>query len=297
MTRLHYVDMLLPLARQPVCRQSRRWSKIQMWPLDWALLHWSKRVLSLMQKGVQPQDRAKSTMTGNSSWHSGTTVRRVALFAAVIFAVGLNVLAWALRPQWTADAKSGCKVWNASAKLNMSLHWDGPCKNGIANGRGTLTVIEDGKPDAFYQGDFIAGHITGRGVKTWARGSEGFGGRYEGDLVDGALTGHGVYVYPNGGRYEGGLSDGKRSGFGTYRYPEGGQYDGEWLNQFQSGNGVRSWADGSRYDGRWANGLPNGFGTLSLPDGQVYSGSWTNGCFRQGNRTANAGVTRAECNF
>lgn len=169
---------------------------------------------------------------------------------------------------------SGCKIWNASADLVISLRWKGPCKDGKASGRGTLEVFESGKPSHSYEGYFADGHTTGRGVVTWARGSTRYGLRYEGDIVDGGLTGHGVYVFPNGVRYE-----------------------GDVVNGAITGHGVKTWAEGSRYDGQWANNLPNGIGTLSLSDHQVFSGRWTGGCFRQGHRRAAAGVTQAECGF
>jgi hypothetical protein len=41
------------------------------------------------------------------------------------------------------------------------------------------------------------------------------GGRYEGDYVDGKKSGKGVYTWPNGHRYEGDWVNDKRNGKGT----------------------------------------------------------------------------------
>jgi len=44
---------------------------------------------------------------------------------------------------WIADAKSGCKVWRPFSVPNQSITWLGECKNGKANGKGTLTGYEN----------------------------------------------------------------------------------------------------------------------------------------------------------
>lgn len=43
--------------------------------------------------------------------------------------------------QWIAD-KRGCKVVNIAPQEGESITWSGECKNGIANGEGTLTWFE-----------------------------------------------------------------------------------------------------------------------------------------------------------
>jgi hypothetical protein len=56
-----------------------------------------------------------------------------------------------------------------------------------------------------------------------------------------------------------------------------------------------TWADGSRYEGEWQESRAHGSGTKTEPDGSVYTGQWVRGCFREGDLTAAAGATGAEC--
>lgn len=169
---------------------------------------------------------------------------------------------------WIADARTGCRIWTSAAE-GTTPTWDGPCPNGIANGRGVLQ---------------------------WHRHGQPINLRYEGDRRAGKAWGRGIQTFENGGRYEGEFVEGFRSGRGSFLQANGDRYDGEWQTNKFHGRGTFIWANGSRFDGEWRDNKPNGPGTLKKPEG-TYSGTWTNGCFQQGNRRQAINATAKECGF
>ena len=78
-----------------------------------------------------------------------------------------------------------------------------------------------------YEGDWVDGNRTGKGVWTWGTG-EWEGSRYEGDWVLGKRTGKGVLTWPSGDRYEGDFVNGKRTGKGVKTYASGTVKSGIW---------------------------------------------------------------------
>ena len=80
---------------------------------------------------------------------------------------------------WIADAKTGCKVWNPAPEPNEAVRWTGPCKEGYAEGSGTLLWTENGKPGDKFIGAYRHGKRNGHGVLTDADGN-----RVEGDWLD-----------------------------------------------------------------------------------------------------------------
>lgn len=221
---------------------------------------------------------------------------------------------------WIADRKTGCKVWNAEPRPKETIAWDGPCKGGIANGRGTLQWFENGKLAMRQEGElrngrlegrglsidadgtrdeaeYVDGKANGRGITTYADGT-----RVVGTFVDGKMEGRGVVTTPDGqkidadfendeavrgvwigirgGRYEGELKDFKMHGRGKLQLSDGSLYDGEFANNQYEGDGTFLRANGNRYDGEWSNGLPNGRGTSRI-DGRQNSGLWEDGCLAE----------------
>ncbi len=103
-----------------------------------------------------------------------------------------------------------------------------------------------------------------------------------------------MYVWTNGNRYIGDFRDNQRTGRGTILFADGGRYEGEFVNGKMQGRGVRVWANGARYEGEWLDDQANGWGTKSGGlGGQVFTGTWTIGCFRENQRWATVGATRA----
>lgn len=188
--------------------------------------------------------------------------------ALALFAV-LPAAAQTMNPDWIADPKSGCRVWNLEPKPNQTISWSGQCPNTIAQGRGILQIYIDGKVDERYDADFRDGKPNGRGVYTRTNGK-----RYEGDFAEGYFNGQGTYTFANGDRYQ-----------------------GHFQNDDFSGHGVFIYKNGSRYEGEFRGDKPNGQGTYKLTDGRTYSGTWTNGCFRQGDRWATVMASAKDCGF
>lgn len=194
------------------------------------------------------------------------------------------------KPDWIADPRTGCRVWNPSPSPTESITWDGPCAAGVPSGRGRLQWFTAGAPTRWYEGGCENGKRHGQGIETFANG-----GRYEGEYQDGTFHGRGVFRWPDGGRYEGEYRNGRRHGRGIFRWPDGGSYDGDWQENRRHGRGVRVFANGNRYDGEWRDNRPNGLGTYTTSKGNTLSGSWINGCARQGDRWATVEASPEEC--
>jgi len=197
-----------------------------------------------------------------------------------------------LRPDWIADPKTGCRVWNSNPQPGETVNWDGSCLNGRAEGRGTLQWFKDGNPSGRYEGEYRDGRLSGWGVSTFADGA-----RYEGEYREGKLSGPGVFTFADGGRYEGEWRDDKRNGRGIFTSTSGDRYEGEYRDGEPNGRGVFTSASGDRYEGEFRDGKANGWGVATLTSGARYEGTWTNGCFRQGERRAFSGTTPEECGF
>ena len=213
-----------------------------------------------------------------------------ALFAVGLMLVCVSAFGQTRQPGWIADARTGCRVWDASPQPNEAVSWSGGCRNGLAHGPGVLQWFQNGKPVAQAKSWWRDGKMNGHGVVTLANG-EHFKGLWKNDQ----RTGHGVYIYTNGDRYDGQYRNDQKSGHGVYIYANGGRYDGEWWDGRKNGRGTEIRADGSRYDGNWRDDLPNGVGVAVWLNGERYAGLWSMGCFRDSRRTASWGVDLASC--
>lgn len=76
-------------------------------------------------------------------------------------------------------SQQDCKV----LKPGISDHYEGKCKNGLANGKGIATGIDK------YEGQFIKGLPQGEGTYTWSDGST-----YTGEWIEGLRYGIGRYT-------------------------------------------------------------------------------------------------------
>jgi hypothetical protein len=128
-------------------------------------------------------------------------------------------------PKTFADPTTGCKVWDAMPVEEEAITWSGGCKDGFAEGDGTLQWFENGKPTAHYEGGYQAGKMEGRGVYSWANGD-----RYEGEFKDDEFNGRGLYTWAAGERYEGAWVDGKPNGKGIKTERDGQVFSGTWIN-------------------------------------------------------------------
>lgn len=109
---------------------------------------------------------------------------------------------------WISDS-NGCKVWDSEPSANESVTWTGPCKDGYADGKGTLTWYVKGKPYGTYEGEMKGGHYDGNGTQVW----------------------------PTGSRYDGAWKNDRADGPGIYRSVQGEVCDGQWVEGCFQGAG------------------------------------------------------------
>lgn len=110
--------------------------------------------------------------------------------------------ACAVAPAQIIDAGNGCAVHNPNPKPGESISWSGGCRDGFANGPGTIQWFLDGRPN----------------------------GQFEGTLVGGRIEGEGVAHYPSGNRYAGTFLGGRPNGPGTLYFADGRRIDAHWLD-------------------------------------------------------------------
>ncbi len=127
-----------------------------------------------------------------------------AILAACMLLVSTPSFGQSLKPEWIADERTGCKIWNKEPHPNESIAWSGACRNGKVQGRGGLDWLRDGKLVFHFEGTLQGGQLNGRGIETFANGD-----RLEGYFRDGHARGRGVYSFANGDRYDGQFRDGK----------------------------------------------------------------------------------------
>ncbi len=157
-------------------------------------------------------------------------MRRIRFLQAVRAGVGTALFALALwlscsaaeaqspSGSFVADASSGCKVWNPQA--NESVKWSGDCRDGLAEGAGSLQWFNNNRAYEKDQGEWKEGRQSGRGSQDWTTG------RYDGELVNGEPQGKGILTLQSS-RYEGEFRNGKPNGFGIVRSLEG-LFKGNW---------------------------------------------------------------------
>jgi hypothetical protein len=143
--------------------------------------------------------------------------------------------------------------------------YEGWYSDGLRYGHGVMTDENGG---FVYDGEWMLGHMTGRGKMRTTHGLHG-PAKYDGTFVDGRLHGHGRVEFAAGTEgvavvYEGEWRGGKRHGRGTCRRHQRDVYEGEW-----------------RAD------LRHGYGVLLTPDDRIiYAGTWNDGAMASWNLLA-----------
>ena len=140
--------------------------------------------------------------------------------------------------------------------------WNGGCKNGLADGKGTLEWRDAAGKRYRLDGVFAAGQVAGEGSLRYPDGTQ-----YTGTLRNGMPDGRGYFQDPDGTQYEGDVRMGERTGTAEVLSPNGDDYKGEFKNGKRDGTGVMVWALGGRYEGAWKNDRPHGPGKI------VYAGN------------------------
>jgi hypothetical protein len=151
---------------------------------------------------------------------------RLRIVAAAAALLLLSTAARATDGVWLA-APSGCKVLvdiDKGEAADVTVSWAGPCRDGYANGTGTVQLAYQGRPAGWYSGPVVAGKYEGKGIRSYPSGS-----RYEGDFRDSKRSGQGLFKSAKGWSYEGGWREDRASGTGTLIDEKGTPYTGTWL--------------------------------------------------------------------
>lgn len=95
----------------------------------------------------------------------------------IFFLTCLSLLLSAALPlhaeQWLIDAESSCKVWSpVPIAETQTITYTVKCVNGKAQGKGSLTVYDNGQKSRYFEGEFVDGKWQrGKGaVSTYENG-------------------------------------------------------------------------------------------------------------------------------
>ena len=161
-------------------------------------------------------------------------------------------------PPFIQDAR-GCAVFDPNPQAGATITWSGGCKDGFADGAGTVQWRHGDVLGASYSGTMAAGKPSGQGIETFQNGS-----RYEGMFANGRRNGHGVATWPGGLRYDGDFADGKRQGHGRFDFGGGLRYDGAFDHDDMTGPATIEFL-GMRLEGAFTRGQLSGPGVLVRP--------------------------------
>jgi hypothetical protein len=184
--------------------------------------------------------------------------------------------------------------------------YEGPLLNGEEHGYGKMKFLihniyaryynfkdKFGEKDT-YEGDFVKGKISGKGIITYTNGAV-----YEGEFVvtekerygTGNRHGKGKMTFPKSDTscfkdkfgvwdtYEGNWVNGVMEGHGILKYTDGTTYEGSFIptydNDSETGNkGKVTSPNGDVYNGELDKGNKEGFGKMVSATGEVYIGRW-----------------------
>jgi hypothetical protein len=134
---------------------------------------------------------------------------------------------------------------------DQSVHWNGACKDGFADGTGVLEwTTKDGSTRRI-EGKFARGAVIGEGK---LKAGDKF--TYVGSMTDGVPDGEGYLHFANALRYEGGITMMRREGKGVQIYPNGDTYQGEFHADRPNGQGRLTFALGGMIEGAFRDGHP-----------------------------------------
>jgi hypothetical protein len=179
------------------------------------------------------------------------------------------LLACFLVPLAHAEGAPDCQVGKLlPVPVDQSVHWNGPCKDGYADGSGVLEWTATDGTVRRIEGKFAHGAVSGE-----AKLKAGDKFTYAGSLTDGMPDGEGYLHFANDLRYEGGIKMMQREGKGVQIYPNGDTYRGEFHADHPNGKGLLTFALGGTVEGEFRDGGP--------VDGDkiTYAGSGRTGTF------------------
>jgi hypothetical protein len=171
---------------------------------------------------------------------------------------------------YVQDATTGCKIWDSEIDVSQTIRYAGVCKNGFADGQGTVEFIENGKVELIWYGFFTNGYLQGP-ASIKRRDSETVG-----IIRNSELNGEGRITFTNGTIVEGAFMDGKLNGYGKIRYGNGTLLKGWFKNNELNGYGLATYKNGITYEGNFIDGKLNGYGIQTVTNGGRYEGFFKN---------------------
>lgn len=117
-----------------------------------------------------------------------------------------------------AHASPACKV----ADVDIATEYSGPCDNGYAQGKGRARGRDT------YEGDFLGGKKSGKGIYVWGQQAPQPGARYEGAYANDRRNGFGILT-DSYGTYRGEWRDGLYHGKGTLTFNSGAVKKGDFI--------------------------------------------------------------------
>jgi hypothetical protein len=193
-----------------------------------------------------------------------------AALAATFFA---PIAAFAQAAPAGSYGRPDCRIVAVQPEPADAVGWKGACKDGFAEGAGTVAWTGPKGRTVRLEGTLVRGVVQGEATLTLEDGT-----LYQGTLVDGLPDGSGYFKYADGMRYEGGVRRGERSGAGVGIFRLGDRYEGEWLAGAPEGRGKMTYAVGGAYDGQWHAGKRHGHGVLTYAgSGRHFEGEFVAG--------------------
>lgn len=180
----------------------------------------------------------------------------------ILFVLAASACAPALAqetPAWIGAPD--CRLAPVDPAPAQAPSWNGGCKDGFADGKGTVEWRDAAGKRYRLEAVFVAGQVRGEGTLRYPDGAQ-----YIGTLRNGIPDGRGYFRDADGDQYEGDVRMGERTGKAEMLYGSGSDYKGEFKNGNRDGFGIMTWALGGRYEGGWKDDKPHGPGKI------VYAG-------------------------
>jgi hypothetical protein len=151
------------------------------------------------------------------------------------------------------SGRKDCLVIQSHPAPKEKAKWSGPCKDGYADGTGTVEWFAEGERTLRFEGNLKRGRMHGEGYTENARMM-----RYEGGFLDGKRHGKGIMLQADRTRYEGEWKDDEQDGTGSMTYSTGGRYEGQWKAGKFHGMGKATYTNGRIVEGEFRDGVPAG---------------------------------------
>ena len=138
----------------------------------------------------------------------------------ITFSLSVFSQTYTLRDKWV-DCGNGCQLLDPYYSDGVTFSWEGPSKEGKANGYGTAIKYVNGEYESTYVGEYKNGIREGKGKFTHRDGS-----CKTGTFINGQLMGYGTMKSENGDSYEGNFINYRCHGKGIIRWGNGSTFDG-----------------------------------------------------------------------